>query len=78
MSWCNLPSFIILKIKCLSPDGRGFYFDVFDSQGRFITKVPLNQVSRIPLVWKRGKLNIVEEDYEGFLDVKMYKVTWKN
>ena len=61
-----------------SPDGRGFYFDVFDSQGRFITKVPLNQVSRIPLAWKRGKLYTIEEDDEGFLDVKRYKATWKN
>lgn len=60
-----------------SPDGKGFYFDVFDTQGRFITKVPLKQVKRIPLVWKKGKLYTIEEDDEGYLDVKRYKATWK-
>ena len=56
------------------PTGEGFYYDVFDTEGKYIAKVPLEQT---PLVFKKGKLYAVEEDEEGFQVVKRYKVNWK-
>jgi hypothetical protein len=56
------------------PIGEGFYYDVFDIEGKYIAKVPLEQT---PLVFKKGKLYTVEEDEEGFQVVKRYKVNWK-
>jgi hypothetical protein len=51
-----------------------FNFDVFDSEGRYIAKIPLKTD---PLVWKNHKLYTIEEDEEGYQYVKRYKVTWK-
>jgi len=56
------------------PDGAGYYFDVFDEQGRFIVKVPF---ANRPELIKNGKLFTVEEDEQGYQMVKRYKVTWK-
>ena len=55
-------------------DGEGYYYDVFDAEGKFIVKVPLK--SR-PFLFKNSKLYTVEEDEEGYQYVKRYKVTWK-
>lgn len=55
-------------------EGDGYCYDVFDSEGKFIAKIPLKIR---PYVLKRGNLYTVEEDEEGFLMVKRYKVTWK-
>jgi hypothetical protein len=57
-----------------TPDGLGYYFDVFDAQGRFIVKVPFENR---PLLIKKGKLYTIEEDEEGYQMVKRYKVTWE-
>lgn len=57
-----------------TPDGAGYYFDVFDAQGRFVVKVPFENR---PLLIKKGKLYTIEEDEEGYHVVKRYKVTWK-
>ncbi len=48
--------------------------DVFDSEGRFIARVPLKVK---PRVWKDNNLYTLEEDEEGYQVVKRYKVTWK-
>jgi hypothetical protein len=48
--------------------------DVFDSEGRYIAKVPLKVRPRI---WKNNNLYTLEEDEEGYQVVKRYKVTWK-
>ena len=53
---------------------EGFYHDVFDSEGKFIAKIPLKVR---PFVFKNKKLYTVEEDEEGFLFIKRYKVLWK-
>jgi hypothetical protein len=50
-----------------------YYCDVFDSEGRYITKVPLK--GRLQ-VWKKSKLYTIEENEEGYQYVKRYKVTW--
>ncbi len=51
-----------------------YYYDVFDSEGKYIAKIPLR---RRPIVWKKNKLYTIEEDEEGYQYVKRYKVTWK-
>lgn len=48
-------------------------FDVFDSEGRYVAKIAMKNN---PVYWKKGKLYSAEEDDEGFLTVKRYKVTW--
>ena len=57
-----------------SEDGNSFYYDVFDSDGRYVTKFPFHATPRII---KKEKLYIVEEDEEGYQMFKRYKVTWK-
>lgn len=54
--------------------GSGYYYDVFNSEGKYIAKIPLKTQ---PRVWKRGKLYTIEEDEDGYQYVKRYKVTWK-
>ncbi len=55
-------------------DGDGFYYDIFDSEGKCIAKIPLKIT---PQVIKKNKLYTIEEDEEGYQYVKRYKVTWK-
>jgi hypothetical protein len=55
-------------------DGDKFYYDVFDSEGKYICKVRLNA---LPQYWKNRKMYTIEEDESGFQYVKRYKVTWK-
>jgi hypothetical protein len=50
-----------------------FKLHVFDSEGKFINKLPLNVR---PWIWKKGKLYTLEEDEEGYHLVKRYKVNW--
>lgn len=35
------------------PDGVGFYYDVFDTEGKCIAKIHLNS---LPCYWKNGKM----------------------
>lgn len=51
-----------------------YYYDVFDSEGKYIAKIPFGVR---PWAWKKNKLYTVEEDEEGYQYVKRYKVTWK-
>jgi len=55
-------------------DGNGYYHDIFDSEGKCLTKIPL---SFTPRILKKNKLYTVEEDEDGYQYVKRYKVTWK-
>jgi len=54
-------------------EGEGYYYDVFDPEGKYIAKVPLKTR---PFVLKNKKFYTVEEDEEGFLFIKRYKTTW--
>jgi len=56
-----------------APEGSGYYYNIFDTEGRFIVKVPLKSH---PLLIKRGKLFTVEEDEEGYQHVKRYRIIW--
>ena len=55
-------------------DKEGYYYDVFDSEGKYLAKIALEAV---PRVLKRNRLYTIEEDKEGYQFVKRYKVTWK-
>ena len=50
-----------------------YYYDVFDSEGKYIAKIPIKSSPRL---WKKGKLYSIEEDEEGYQIVKRYKVNW--
>ena len=52
--------------------GGESYFDVFDPEGKFITRIKLMNLS---LVWKNNKLYMIEQEEEGFQVIKRYKVT---
>jgi len=60
-------------VQTYERESNGNYYDVFDTQGKYIAKIPL----RIrPRIWKKGKLYTINEDEEGYQVVKRYKVTW--
>ena len=67
----------VLKIKeamSIVDEPGKFYFDVFNTEGKYIAKVPLNA---LPQYWKNRKMYTIEEDEDGYQYVKRYKVTWK-
>jgi hypothetical protein len=49
------------------------YYDVFDSEGKYIVRISLKHR---PHVWKNKKLYMIEENEEGFQVIKRYKVYW--
>lgn len=49
------------------------FYDVFDSDGKYINKIKLNAW---PRAWKKGKLYTIENDEDGFQVIKIYRVTW--
>ena len=53
---------------------NGYYFDIFDSAGKYIAKIPLEFN---PVVWKNENVYAIEEDENGFQLVKRYKVVWQ-
>jgi hypothetical protein len=63
-------------------DNRKYICDIFDAEGRFVSKIPLNPSSDIfypaSQIFKRGKLYSIEEDTGGYSVVKRYQVTWKS
>ena len=56
-----------------SEDANQYYFDIFDSAGKYIVKIP---ILFNPAVWKNEKVYAIEEDDNGFHVVKRYKVIW--
>ena len=62
------------KGKIEYENGEEYCFDVFDSEGRYIAKIPLNFK---PHMLKKEKIYTIEEDEDGYQYVKRYKVTWK-
>ena len=68
---------MFIKTYEKAADGVAIFFDAFDASGRYVARIPLKQVRRVPLVWKGDRLYTVEEDESGFYVVKRYKVTWR-
>lgn len=64
---------IFLQTFEKTPDDKDYYYDVFDPEGKYISKVALPAK---PEVWKNSKLYTIEEDEDGYQFVKRYKVTW--
>ena len=64
------------------PEGRSFTWDVFDAEGRFLAIVRLPGSGRLladmtnSLLWKAGKLYVVEEDEDGYHLIKRYRAEW--
>ncbi len=54
-------------------DEEIYYHDIFDSNGKYVVKIPLRMR---PIICKKNKLYSIEEDEEGYQYVKRYKVTW--
>jgi hypothetical protein len=54
-----------------------FYFDVFEAEGKYIAKVPIQANLNRDSIWKNNKLYTIEEDEEGYQVVKRYKVSWR-
>jgi len=54
--------------------------DIFDSQGRFVGRVPMPRhedlINPTTRVLKKGKFYAIEPDDEGYSVVKRYSVTW--
>jgi hypothetical protein len=56
-----------------TPDWEGFYYDIFDAEGKYIFKVPFKTS---PRVIKKNKFYTIEEDEDGFQYVKRYRMNW--
>ena len=51
------------------------YFDVFDAEGKYLTKINLDEKFLFG-AFKNKKLFTIEEDKDGYQYVRRYKVTW--
>jgi len=56
------------------PDRKGYYFDVFDSEGRYIVRTILPAL--IPHI-RKGRLYSAEETGEGYPVLKRYTIRWR-
>ena len=68
---------IFIKTYERAADGVSYFFDAFDASGRYVARIPLKQVRRVPIVWENDKLYTIEEDESGFNMVKRYRVAWR-
>jgi len=57
----------------LDEKGSESVYDVFDPEGKFITRINL---MNWPGAWKNNKLYMIEQNEEGFQVIKRYNVTW--
>ena len=71
---CDEEGRIYVQTYDKTEDGEGDYYDVFDSEGKYIARFSLKYWA---IVWKKQKLYTIEEDEDGFQVVKRYRVTWK-
>ncbi len=64
---------IIISTWELIPKQHGYYYDIYDTEGRYLVQV---QIPGDYPVFKKGKLYSVIQDEHGFQYVKRFKVTW--
>jgi len=64
---------IIVETYEKAADERGFYYDVFDPEGRYLARILLNAA---PRSITKDKLYTIEEVEKGYQEVKRYSVTW--
>ena len=65
---------IFVRTNEKTEDGQKLIYDIFDADGRFISRIPLKR-SGIAIL--NGKYYALEEDENGYQYVKRYAVTWK-
>jgi hypothetical protein len=53
---------------------REYYFDVFDAEGIYIAKIPLDVDPRI---WKGEKLYAIKENEDGFQILRCSSIRWE-
>jgi len=53
--------------------GKGYYYDVFDFEGKYLAQMNLEYP---PKIWKKGRLYAIGEDDDGFQYLVRYKVRW--
>ncbi len=70
---CDEEGRIFVQTYEKTEDEEEYYYDVFDSEGKYIVRTSLKYR---PQVWKNKKLYMIEENEEGFQMVKRYKVHW--
>ena len=56
-----------------TPDREKYYYDIFDTEGKYIFKIPFE--SR-PHVIKKNRIYTIDEDEDGYEYVMRYKVIW--
>lgn len=64
---------IFVKTWKKEEDRKAFYYDIFDSQGRYTSEIFLGSM---PSLFRNHKLYAIEEDEDGFQVVKRYGMTW--
>jgi len=57
--------------------GDSFYYDAFDKDGVYESRVPLPMTMDGSSVWKGGSLYTVESDENGMPLIKRHTITWK-
>ena len=55
-------------------ESGGYYYDVFDAEGRYITRFVF--LYQIDPIWKNGRVYTRESDEDGLHLIRCYKVTW--
>ncbi len=53
-------------------DKEKYFWDIFDSEGKYILKIPLKTSPRVI----KNKMYVIEDDEEGYQYLKRYKITW--
>lgn len=56
-----------------TPDGEKDIYDVFDSEGKYESRIALK--SR-PYAWHKNKLYTIEVDEDGYQTIKRFSVIW--
>jgi hypothetical protein len=65
---------LFIRTNEKTEDGQKLIYDIFDAEGRFISRMPLKP-SGITIL--NGKYYALEEDENGYQYVKRYALTWK-
>jgi len=66
---------IFVKTYEKPEQGNGFFYDVFDPEGKYLCKIFIDLKSSA-MRFKMGRLYTIEEDADGFKLVKRYQVKW--
>ncbi|MBD3414692.1 MAG: 6-bladed beta-propeller [Candidatus Aminicenantes bacterium] len=56
-------------------EDQGHNYDILDAQGKYIAQMTFPVT---PFLFKKGKLYCLEQDPDGFILVKRYRVKWKH